>query len=596
LFVLATLEIELLSRRVGVEMADVFATFSRRVTRMKSRLPFKSRKLAVATAVAMVASIGTAAALIGITTFVTTNLVTNTDETLTFVYPTTSPSGNATDANGLIVIDEKEDVVAPGIDVYSQDFTTGGTAFQGCIMASKNLAAVPPPALCSGDPDSGKRFKLRSTKINQPMDLQFSVDMAGQASPLLFNVYGKLTNETGFPAKGFKVELGTGIGADFVPSTETDGLTLKGLDNKPALGKFPGGLFGGSPAEGLPFFTTTAARFLKMQDGDSFTTTGVPAEYLTLFNDWQTLDDVPEAWFFDIDGKPWTDDKLLAWKAADGKWYTMQKDWNLPTMLLGIDLGANPLPLELDPALTPFIDVTELTAWLNTTGGFTGSAVLKVQEVVGEMVTYVTLTQTEVVDGFSGWFGTGDPTIWAANPVTVQYSMDPGLDNPQTSVGPVVATWDPTCGDEGLYRLAAGYQNYPEIAAIATTDSVCGAVAEANAMSPVVRDNTSARTNFFGIPGYSQGVIEDLSNVNNFFAVELAPAASIGRFTMRVTVQGDDPVTPPVLPPVTPPTTTVGGSGGGCTVASGSAPIDPTLPLLAALGLAGWGLRRARRS
>jgi hypothetical protein len=36
--------------------------------------------------------------------------------------------------------------------------------------------------------------------------------------------------------------------------------------------------------------------------------------------------------------------------------------------------------------------------------------------------------------------------------------------------------------------------------------------------------------------------------------------------------------------------------GGGCTSAGGQAPIDPMLPLLAALGLAGWGLRRARRS
>lgn len=35
---------------------------------------------------------------------------------------------------------------------------------------------------------------------------------------------------------------------------------------------------------------------------------------------------------------------------------------------------------------------------------------------------------------------------------------------------------------------------------------------------------------------------------------------------------------------------------GGCTTADGEAPFDPMLPLLAALGLAGWGLRRVRRS
>ena len=38
------------------------------------------------------------------------------------------------------------------------------------------------------------------------------------------------------------------------------------------------------------------------------------------------------------------------------------------------------------------------------------------------------------------------------------------------------------------------------------------------------------------------------------------------------------------------------GGGGGCAVASGNAPFDPMLPALAALGLAGLGLRRFRRN
>jgi hypothetical protein len=51
----------------------------------------------------------------------------------------------------------------------------------------------------------------------------------------------------------------------------------------------------------------------------------------------------------------------------------------------------------------------------------------------------------------------------------------------------------------------------------------------------------------------------------------------------------DDGTTPT---PVPTPTTD---GGGGCTTANGNAPVDPLLPLLAALGLAGWALRRARR-
>lgn len=48
-----------------------------------------------------------------------------------------------------------------------------------------------------------------------------------------------------------------------------------------------------------------------------------------------------------------------------------------------------------------------------------------------------------------------------------------------------------------------------------------------------------------------------------------------------------------VVDPVTPPVAT--SDGGGCSAASGERPVDPVLPLIAALGLLGWGLRRASR-
>jgi len=49
-----------------------------------------------------------------------------------------------------------------------------------------------------------------------------------------------------------------------------------------------------------------------------------------------------------------------------------------------------------------------------------------------------------------------------------------------------------------------------------------------------------------------------------------------------------------VADPVVPAAPT--GGGGGCSAADGQRPVDPMLPLFAALGLLGWGLRRARRS
>lgn len=48
-----------------------------------------------------------------------------------------------------------------------------------------------------------------------------------------------------------------------------------------------------------------------------------------------------------------------------------------------------------------------------------------------------------------------------------------------------------------------------------------------------------------------------------------------------------------VADPVPPPS---GGGDGGCTVGSGDKPFDPVLPMLAALGLIGFGLRHFRRS
>ena len=46
---------------------------------------------------------------------------------------------------------------------------------------------------------------------------------------------------------------------------------------------------------------------------------------------------------------------------------------------------------------------------------------------------------------------------------------------------------------------------------------------------------------------------------------------------------------------VTPAAATNNGGGGGCTATTGNAPLDPALPVLAALGLIGLGMRRMRR-
>lgn len=73
-----------------------------------------------------------------------------------------------------------------------------------------------------------------------------------------------------------------------------------------------------------------------------------------------------------------------------------------------------------------------------------------------------------------------------------------------------------------------------------------------------------------------------------------------GSYVIAATVTGDvvesDTTDNAATANVTVSTTAVSsGGGGGCTSGNRQLPVDPVLPLLAALGLAGWGVRRSRR-
>jgi hypothetical protein len=127
--------------------------------------------------------------------------------------------------------------------------------------------------------------------------------------------------------------------------------------------------------------------------------------------------------------------------------------------------------------------------------------------------------------------------------------------------------------------------------------------------APVTEEQFAAWT---ADPLYAVSKIEDVLNLGINYIVKVGddidgdgnPAT--GDFTIRIIpVVADNqdepsflgteptPLEPaPVLPvdPVAPTS-----DGGGCSAATSQRPVDPVLPLLAALGLVGWGLRRARR-
>jgi hypothetical protein len=573
---------------------------------MSKKVFFKPKKVAVAVAATLLST----AAIGGLLAVLETNFIVDNPsdndglDGTTYIYKDATKSG---DYIGYIVIDEAEEVFAPGIAVYDEGYRSGEIQFAGCVMAKKDPFLADK---CRLTPDSGKRFKLRASQLNQPIDIELTVATVNQLDTLLYNVYGKFTNDTGSLATGFKVEIGKGIGDAFVPSTATDGLALKPIQD--FMGKFPGGLFGGSPAEGLPFFSLESAYFGWTQEGDKLTSSGMPTQYSELFGAWMTEANVPVAWFLDIDGKPWTDDKLQAWE-QDGTWYTFEKSWKTDNVGIllepfaeegdGVDLALLNDPnatfttaegqtfnlIELNPLNNVYVDLNVLAEWMNSPeqANLTGDSAIRTQEVVDQLLKSLVLTKKEVLATTLQTF--------AANPVTVRYSTADNLDSPTPDEAaalnmPVVATWRTDCGDEGLYVLEPAYEANPAFAGL-VEDDACGKVVEADEMSTVVKDNTSAQTDFFGIPGFSQGTIEDLSNNNTFYAIEVDPTASptgVTNLTMRITMTDTDPVTPPPPPPSN-------GGGGGCAI-GGDGRFDPTLPALAAAGLVFFGLRRFKAS
>jgi hypothetical protein len=87
---------------------------------------------------------------------------------------------------------------------------------------------------------------------------------------------------------------------------------------------------------------------------------------------------------------------------------------------------------------------------------------------------------------------------------------------------------------------------------------------------------------------------EILAGANRAISLNVTSAAQ-GSYALPATVSGDVLETDDTNNAAT-GNVTVYGDGGGCTTVDGNAPFDPMLPAIAALGLVGWGLRRARRS
>jgi hypothetical protein len=254
------------------------------------------------------------------------------------------PGGATSSATIAFTSDE---AFTPGIEVDNTPYTTGGplTAqrdLDGCILASSS-------ATCTSEFQSGKRIKQKMTAADAPVDLVFNIDPTvvktdpdtGAAIDHVYQVFGRLINTTGQSLDGFQLELGYGVGSDFIAAAPGAGLSFATASQYVAPSariasagtQFPFGLFG-SAADNQNFlldgFFDTERTGLVVPDvtaGDTILASmdstlfgnylNIPGDYGE-FGPWLNQADVPDGLFWDFDQDVLTDNLLMAWQLEPG--------------------------------------------------------------------------------------------------------------------------------------------------------------------------------------------------------------------------------------------------------------------------------------
>lgn len=492
-----------------------------------------------------------------------------------------------------------------GMAVYNEEFSGNVDDvtynFAGCIMAQPDLEVN-----CQAPGDSGKRFKLKTTETNGPIDLVFDVTADGASK--LYRVIGKFSNLTDGGLKAFRFETGFGVGNDFTASSAEDGLSFGFLADDSGklsigpIGKYPGGLFGGSKVEGLPFFSTSIAEFTEsgdtVLDEDTLETDGViPAEYSSLSGgDWLALADVPTGWFIDHDGNPANDSIVLTYDDP----LTPEEDWKVfPKTFNDVEVQAvikedegggtatvsaliydpNGDSFDVDGNNTTIYDLSNvqpLVATLEEGGSTTtddDAITLPAEPALASDIYDGTFRV--LIDGKSVAIAAFDAdddgaSDWAANPPKVLNSADSS----------VYATWIADEGEDGMYQL---------------TDGTFVTLEEVNALI------TASPEDYERVPGYVQGPVEDLANVNINTTIAVDDTSSWPTctgdgvqtnctFTLRVTGLNSAAEVPDI-----PATPVPEGDGPilGCTAGKPGGPFDPVLPGMVLAALAGlWARKR----
>jgi hypothetical protein len=521
------------------------------------QLPFSSKTLARCVALALVATPAFAGEIQSIDL---SNTVPNDSGNITTIYDrdvTAGTDGAAT--NGLIGWDEVKAVV-PGIAVFNNVPKTGDkTIIADCVMAPRvdSLKSADGHTFdwaCNDTFQTHKRYKMNATAVG-PIDLVFKVKpndayapivdkngdpVAADQDPALnaYRMIGKLNNHTGKRLAGFQIQLGFNIGGNFVKSANADGVKIR-LYEEGADPLDPSAVYSSKDIAEFP-----GGLFYKKDDKQGWGFFSSTRAYFEV--DTSTL----------VGDEDMLTSGLLSSNYSDnfGQWLPI--NWVPPGWFH--DFDGNPATDD------------DVVAWFNGTNWITYIVDDATGDRTEEIVDAATITM----------YQSTPPTVW----------VDDG-DGATTTGGTLYATWDAA---NVVYTLAAG--------GTATNEEIAAQL--------LTNASLERRA------GYQTGPIEDLANVNLNYYIEVTDPtrwstydsdAGEGTFTLRITPVAaadntppawlpkeeeppvDDPTTPPV-DPTTPPVAT--GGDGGCTMATGKVPFDPTLPLLLAGGVAAIALRR----
>jgi len=241
-------------------------------------------------------------------------------------------------SNGAIIWVES-DVMAPGMGVVTNDDVDG----TNCLMTAGQNPIDASVKQCSDPFQTSKRFKLNATSTGTELDLVFDVSSTGGvAEP--YRILEKFLNDTDFDISDFVIELGFGLGDDFVPAAANIGLDFSDIDgniwaipvntgdtnskNLDAL--FPFGLFGDADTDPNHdvdgyFDSTDRARFYLNADRGRITSTGISPNYESVFGSFLSKEDSINGYFWDHDDDNFTDPFLIAHQTELG-WFTLRPD------------------------------------------------------------------------------------------------------------------------------------------------------------------------------------------------------------------------------------------------------------------------------